>query len=156
MTKIKPRKEPRRKSKQNHLKIDALLAHEKLVLYCKDMSEWSSGWAGFPELDVPLGDALVEEFKSFLIDRINKNRAKATIQIYARYLGCLGGELIRHVHIHEEDRKLSARRLILSLIHEKGGPHWPHARDGFDYAKYESVCAQLFRFMTSTEAHKIR
>jgi hypothetical protein len=82
-------------------------------------------------------------------NRIQKGRAKSTIKIYAGYLWALGGELIRKINEVEDERKLSAKQLILKHISESGGPYWRHARDGLDHEKYDSVCKGLYKFMTN-------
>ena len=75
-------------------------------------------------------------------------RAKKTIRTYAGYLWALGGELIRQINEYENERELSARDLILKYIDNSGGPYWRHAYTEEDHEKYDSVCRQLFKFMT--------
>ena len=117
--------------------------------YCKDLNDWPDSWAG-SDKDIQIGASLVEEFKLLLLDRIQKERAKATIKIYAGYLWVLGGELIRKINEYESERKLSARQLILKYVSEDGGPSWRHARDGLDHRRYDSVCRQLFKQIATT------
>ncbi|MHB8408307.1 MAG: hypothetical protein ACYDHY_09515 [Acidiferrobacterales bacterium] len=119
-----------------------------LEAYCKDIDRWPQGWAGFPELDVPVGQRIVEEFKPFLLALIDQGRAQKTVKKYADYLWALGGELIRHVNEIEADRKLPTRKLILNHIDETGGPYWRHAHNARDREAYDSVCRRLYHFMT--------
>jgi len=55
-----------------------------LLEYCKDIDEWPDRWA-IDNSDIQIGKSINEYFKLFLIDRIEKNRTKSTIKIYARY-----------------------------------------------------------------------
>ena len=132
-------KSPIQQNKKNSMKM--------LFQYCKNISEWHESWEGVTA-DLKIGLDIVEQFKPFLIDRIDKGRSKRTIKIYANYLWSLGGELIRELNENESKRKLSARELILKYIDDSGGPYWRHARDEMEHRKYDSVCKQLFRFMS--------
>lgn len=142
VAKIKPASKQRSLLQQN--KSFAELLHQ----YCKDIDEWSSSWE-IAEADLAIGQAVTEHFKQFLINRIEKGRAKSTIKIYARYLWALGGELIRHINEDENERRLSAKGLILKYVDDAGGPYWRHAYDELEHARYDSVCKQLFKFITA-------
>ena len=117
-----------------------------LLAYCKNIDTWADSWE-IGEKDQKTGEAIVEEFKLFLINRIEKGRAKKTIKNCANYLWVLGGELIRRVNDDESERRLTVRKLILKYVDESGGPYWRHAHDESDHARYDSVCRQLFKFM---------
>jgi hypothetical protein len=117
--------------------------------YCKDLQDWPNSWAGSGQ-DIQIGKSLVEEFKLLLLDRIKNGRAKSTVKIYAGYLWALGGELIRQINQYENERKLSARQLILKYVSLDGGPYWCHARDQLDHEKYDSVCRQLFKILSAS------
>ena len=116
--------------------------------WCKNLNDWPDSWAGSDQ-DIQIGKSLVEEFKLLLLDRILKGRAQGTIKIYAGYLWALGGELIRQINYYEKERKLSARQLILTYVNDDGGPPWQHARDRLDHQRYDSVCRQLFKQISS-------
>ena len=118
-----------------------------LVEYCKNINEWPTQWE-IDKADVIIGQAINEYFKAFLLDRIEKGRSKKTIRISANYLWALGGELIRQINDDEKERKLSAKNLILKYVDEGGGPYWRHAYNESDHARYDSVCKQLFKFIT--------
>ena len=117
-----------------------------LLEYCKDINDWPARWE-IVEDDLIIGQAITEQFKLFLIDRIEKKRAKSTIKIYARYLWALGGELIRQINEDDSERRLSAKEVILKYIDNSGGPYWRHARDEYEHMRYDSVCKQLFKFI---------
>ena len=121
---------------------------EALYQYCKNINDWPASWE-IVEEDIVVGEVLTEQFKLFLLDRIEKEQTKKTIKIHAQYLWVLGGELIRKINEDEDDaeRRLSAKELILKYIDNSGGPYWCHANDELDHARYDSVCKQLFKFM---------
>jgi hypothetical protein len=119
-----------------------------LHVYCKDIENWPARWEIVKE-DLTIGWAITEQFKLFLLDRIKKGRAKKTVKNYADFLWVLGGELIRSINENEDERQLSANDLILKYIDDSGGPYWRHANDEAGHARYDSVCKQLFKFMTT-------
>lgn len=144
VAKIQPLSKPqcsRRNNKPSHVNL--------LYAYCKDINDWANRWE-IVEVDLTIGQAITEQFKLFLIDRIEKGRAKKTIKTYASYLWALGGELIRRINEDDSERQLSAKKLILKYIDDAGGLYWRHAYDEADHARYDSVCKQLFKFMTQT------
>ena len=109
-------------------------ARAKLRVYCKDtghaagnVDRWPQSWAGFPDLDVPVGERIVAEFTPFLLALIAEQRTKKTVKKYADYLWVLGGEIIHRTHFEERDRRLSGRALLFKYLHERGGPLWDHA-----------------------------
>lgn len=125
-----------------------LCGADLLLQSCTDMNDWPYKWE-IDELDIEIGQAIVDQFKPFLIKKIEAGRAKKTIRTHALYLWALGGELISRINEDETERSLSARELILHYIDESGGPLWRHAHDEADHARYDSVCKQLFKFMTT-------
>jgi hypothetical protein len=142
VTKIKPTPNQQDSPQNNHHFM------ELLSEYCKDIKEWSARWE-IVEADLKIGQAITEQFKLFLIDRIQKGRAKRTIKIYANYLWALGGELIRQINEDDSQRRLSAKELILKYIDDSGGPYWRHAQDELEHDRYDSVCKLLFKFITA-------
>ena len=119
-----------------------------LHAYCKDIENWPASWEIVKD-DLTIGQAISEQFKLFLLDRIKKDRAKKTIKNYAYFLWALGGELIRSINEDDDERRLSANDLILKYIDDSGGPYWRHARDEIEHAKYDSVCKQFFKFIAT-------
>jgi len=142
VTKKMVKEKPQSSVKNNHSSdMDLLLQ------YCHDINRWADSWK-IDEPDVEIGKAIVEEFKPFLLYKIQQGRAKSTIRTHQRYLWALGGELISQLNYDETERALSARELILEYIDQSGGPYWHHAYDEADHEKFDSVCRQLFKFMT--------
>lgn len=120
-----------------------------LYSYCKDtVDEWPRRWE-ISEEDLDIGKAITEHFKEFLLYRIKQGRSKRTIHLDASYLWALGGELIRAINEDDSERSLSAKDLILKYVDESGGPYWRHASGDWDHDRYDSVCRQLFKFMTT-------
>ena len=62
-------------------------ARAKLRLYCKDIDRWAESWAGFPDLDVPVGERIVAEFTPFLLAVIAERRTKKT-GLFSGISGC--------------------------------------------------------------------
>jgi hypothetical protein len=114
--------------------------------YCKDINEWPGKWE-IDSADIATGKSIVEQFKLFLVNRIEKGRTRKTIRMYCTYLWALGGELIRQVNEDEDERRLSARNLIFKYVDDSGGPYWRHACSDENHARYDPVCKQLFKFM---------
>jgi ribosome-binding protein aMBF1 (putative translation factor) len=131
----------------NYPQEQKLSSTEIIYKYCKRIKNWPASWKISKE-DLAIGQAIIEQFKLFLINRIEKGRAKRTIKRYTDYLWVLGGELIRRVNEDDAERNLIATDLILKYIDDDGGPYWHDARDEAEHAEYDSVCRQLFKFMT--------
>lgn len=128
------------KSGTNHVDL--------LHTYCKDIDNWPDKWE-IVEKDIVIGISITEQFKLFLLDRIDKGLAKKTIKNDAIFLWVLGGEIIRAVNDDDKERQLPARELILKHIDDSGGPYWRHAYDEAEHSRYDSVCKKLFKFMTT-------
>lgn len=122
-----------------------------LLVYCENMNDWPDSWE-IDEIDIEIGKAIVEQFKPFLIEKIEQGRAKKTIKTYAGYLWALGSELISRLNEDETERHLSARELILKCIDESGGPYWRHANSEADHDRYDSTCKQFFKFMIANSS----
>jgi hypothetical protein len=132
-------------SQQNNIKENS---KNILLKYCKNINDWPDAWE-INNADIKTGKTILEEFKLFLIDKIEKGYSKKTIKTYAGYLWALGGELISQVNNENNDRQLSARNLILKYIDASGGLYWRHANNEADHARYDSTCKQLFKFITA-------
>lgn len=137
---------PKPKQQDSSLKNATNLA-DLLHAYCKEIETWPESWE-IAEEDVIIGQAITDQFKFFLINRLEKGLAKKTIRNYAHFLWALGGELIRSINEDDNERRLSARELILKYTDDSGGPYWRHASDESEHSRYDSVCKQLFKFIT--------
>jgi hypothetical protein len=119
---------------------------QRLYLLCKDLNNWPDSWAG-DENDLIVGRQILELFTRYLLDLIEKGRAKSTIKKHANYLWALGGEIIRDTNEHGVDPALSPTDLLLRYIHAGGGPYWRHAVSEDDLRQYDSVCRSLYKFL---------
>jgi hypothetical protein len=128
-------------------KKNTLCDADLLLQYCNDMNDWPKRWE-IDTIDIEIGQAIVEQFKPFLIDKIKKGRAKKNINTHAYYLFALGGELISRLNVYQDERRLSAREFILERINATGGTYWRHAYDEAAHDRYDTTCRQLFKFMT--------
>lgn len=137
------------KPKQKASSVKCAANHvDLLYAYCKDIDNWPAKWE-IAEEDIVIGKAITEQFKLFLINRIDKGRVKKTIKNNATYLWVLGGELIRAINEDDSERQLTARELILKYVDDSGGPYWRHACDEIEHSRYDSVCKQLFKFIAA-------
>jgi len=118
-----------------------------LLTYCKDINEWPEKWE-IDAADVAVGKRIVDEFRPFLIHRIKQGLSRKTIKNDACFLWVLGGELIRHINEDEEERQLSARKLILKYVDDEGGPYWHHADGEAEHRRYDAVCKRFFKFIS--------
>jgi hypothetical protein len=117
-----------------------------LLDYCKNMNEWPFSWE-IDSDDIRVGKAILEHFKAFLLDKIEKRRSKKTIKNDSNYLWALGAELISRINENDEQRRLSPKKLILHYIDDSGGPLWHHASSELEHNQYDSLCKQLFKFI---------
>lgn len=120
-----------------------------LLVYCKNINEWPESWE-IDSDDIRVGNAILDYFKAFLLDKIEKGRSKKTIKNDSNYLWALGGELISRINEDDNERKLSAKELILNYIDDSGGPLWQHASSELEHNQYDSVCKQLFKFISQS------
>jgi hypothetical protein len=123
---------------------------QRLYLFCPDIDQWPDSWAGDAK-DVIAGSALLMEFKDYLGHLIEKGRAKATVRKHADYLWALGGEIIRETHDAGVDEELSAEIIILMYVSLQGGPYWRHASNENDLVQYDSVCRQLYKYLSQRD-----
>jgi len=118
-----------------------------LLLYCNGINDWHKTWE-IDTLDLDIGIKIVEQFKPFLVNKIQQGRVKKTVRTHANYLWALGGELIAQLNVYQDERALSARELILNYIGSTGGPYWRHACNDEDHDRYDSTCRQFFNFLS--------
>jgi hypothetical protein len=74
LTKIISKMLANRKQKASSVKSDANHV-DVLYAYCKDIDDWPEKWE-ISEEDIVIGKSITEQFKLFLLDRIDKGRAK--------------------------------------------------------------------------------
>src|SRR4051812_39383288 len=96
----------------------AALALDRLSC-CKDLHEWPQRWMGFAE-DIPLGQQLVECFRSFLLHLIQLQLSRSTICKHANNLWILGGEIVRRLNETSSLRKIPIPKLLLDIVEDEG------------------------------------
>ena len=90
--------------------------------YCRrGLDDWPHSWMGW-EKDLPPGEELVASFWPFLEHLVGSDLSPKTIQRHVDNLWLLGGEIIRDLNQDPSLRKLSADRLVQSVIGDDGGP----------------------------------
>jgi hypothetical protein len=122
-------------------------ALQQLAAICNDLDRWPESWAGDKD-DIPVGRTLLGLFKPYLTELINKGRTKATTKRHADYLWALGGEIIRDVSENETPFDVPGNELVLRYVDSDGGPLWQHASSDNDLQQFDSVCRQLYKFVT--------
>lgn len=117
-----------------------------------DFYEWPERWKGFPE-DVASGEGIIEIFKPFVEELLARYSSK-TINKHLDNLWLMGGELIRKINMHPEDREKTPMELLLDNIDETGGPYCRHLDSEEQMRAYEATCRKLFRFLLERKANE--
>lgn len=128
------------------------------------MGEWPKSWH-IDEPDIAYGQGLLEEISPFVVHLCDaEHLSGTTVRRHLDHLFLLGGELISHINIFEQDRRLSPATLLDRSISEEGGPLCKHV-EGPMQAPYDATCRKLHAFRSSikpqtrrarTKAHKFR
>jgi hypothetical protein len=120
-----------------------------LLPYCRDLEEWPERWMGVEE-DLPPGRRIVKCFMPFLLHLAESGLSKRTIQNHVDNMWVLGGEIIRDLNEDPSLRKVTAEKLIGTVVHEDGGPlihnGWEDEQRSFD-----STCRKFYRFLTQAQ-----
>ena len=64
------------------------------------MHHWPKSWAGIPD-DLPIGKQFVELLGPFVAHLQHNNLAPKTIRRHVDNLWCIGGEIIRDLHLYQ-------------------------------------------------------
>src|SRR5207248_8794027 len=67
--------------------------------YCRNLDRWPRSWMGL-EKDLPPGEQLLSELRSFIEHLASSNLFPKTIRPHVDNLWLLGGEIIRDLHEH--------------------------------------------------------
>ena len=105
------------------------------------------------EKDLPPGEELVASFRPFLEHLVGSDLSPKTIQRHVDNLWLLGGEIIRDLNQDPSLRKLSADRLVQSVIGDDGGP-LIHNGSEEEQSSFDSTCRKLHRFRTQNSARQ--
>jgi len=120
-----------------------------LAKYCPDLEQWPQRWQG-EDCDIPVGQAIVEFFKPFLLHMLDEDLATKTLHRHRDHLWLLGGELIRRRYDDAKLTKMSVDNAIAELIEEEGGPLiWPRITEAEQNA-FDATCRKLYKFLKSS------
>jgi len=111
-----------------------------------DLANWPQSWR-VEQDDVPLGEHLVEAFKPFLIELIQKGFARKTLRRHRDNLWMLGGEIIRHRHMDDEFAAMTIDNALLDRIDEFGGPILSGRSAESEQQEFDATCKKLYRFL---------
>jgi len=114
--------------------------------YCRDLDRWPRSWMGL-EKDLPPGEELLTQLRPFIEHLALSGLSPKTIRRHVDNLWLLGGEIIRDLHYDPSLRKLSAERLLRSVIHQDGGP-LIHNGSEEEQSSFDSTCRKLHRFLS--------
>lgn len=121
------------------------------LLYDKDFYTWPEEWMCYEE-DIPVGNAILQEYVPFIESLIQRNLANSTIKKYMMNLCVLGSTIIGRIQDETRQKKWPAKKLLLEYLDDEGGPLtrcWD-LNDDTDFKNimaYDSVCRKLYRFM---------
>ena len=124
----------------------------RLERYCRGLDGWPRSWMGW-EKDLPPGEELVAGFRPFLEHLVGSDLSPKTIQRHVDNLWLLGGEIIRDLNQDPSLRKLSADRLVQSVIGDDGGP-LIHNGSEEEQNSFDATCRKLHRFLTLNSARQ--
>jgi hypothetical protein len=116
------------------------------------MANWPATWQidDEDEADLRYGEQLLEEFKSFVMYLVGVERlSRSTVRRHVDNLFLLGGELICHINIYENDRKLPPAHLLDDNLCEDGGPLCKHVQDGAAQQQFDATCKKLYAFRSA-------
>ncbi len=96
--------------------------------------------------DVPPGEQIIECFRPFLHDLMQRQLSRSTLRKHVNNLWVLGGEIIRKLHDTPSLRKVPINDLVFNLVQD-GGP-LPYGCDSEEELRsFESSCRRLRRFL---------
>ena len=117
--------------------------------YERDLHTWPGSWMGV-EKDLPLGEQLLASFRPFIAHLASSRLSPKTIRKHVNNLWTLGGEIIRHLNDDPSLRKLSADRLLRTVLHADGGPLIHNGLED-EQRSFDSTCRRLHRFLTQPQ-----
>ena len=112
----------------------------------RDLHTWPGSWMGVKE-DLPLGEQLLARFRPFIAHLASSRLSPKTIRKHVTNLWLLGGEIIRDLNDDPSLRKVSADRLLRTVLHPDGGPLIHNGLED-EQRSFDSTCRKLHRFLT--------
>lgn len=115
------------------------------------MGQWPNTWQ-VDEPDLPYGQGLLAELKPFVTHLIRVEQLSgSSIRRHLANLFLLGGELISHIDIFEQDRRLAPAKLLDQSISQDAGPLCRHVVD-YQQVQYDATCRKLHAYRHSRKA----
>ena len=102
------------------------------------------------EKDLPPGQQLLACLRPFIEHLASSGLSRKTIRHHIDNLWLLGGEIIRDLHQDPSLRRVSAQRLLDSVIDEEGGPLIHNGSEPMQRS-FDSTCRKLHRFLSQTQ-----
>src|SRR5215831_7423118 len=137
------------KTKNSRINRVTQPAANRVSAYCRDLGRWPRSWMGV-EKDLPIGDELVACLRPFIEHLASSSLSPKTIRRHVDNLWLLGGEIIRDLNFDPSLRRVSAEKLLRSVIHEDGGP-LVHNGSEDEQRSFDSTCRKLYRFLTQSQ-----
>ncbi|WP_454743881.1 hypothetical protein [Cupriavidus necator] len=119
---------------------------DALARYVPDLKDWPASWR-FDNEDIPSGQAIVEVFTPFLQHLLAQGYARKTLYRHRENLWILGGHLIEVRYEDKHAAAMDASALVLSQIHEYGGPLITRHLSEDAQSSFDATCKKLYRFL---------
>ncbi|WP_454742255.1 hypothetical protein [Cupriavidus necator] len=119
---------------------------DALARYVPDLKDWPASWR-FDNEDIPPGQAIVEVFTPFLQHLLAQGYARKTLYRHRDNLWLLGGHLIEVRYEDKHAAAMDASALVLSQIHEYGGPLITRHLSEDSQSSFDATCKKLYRFL---------
>ena len=109
------------------------------------INEWPCSWQGVRE-DIPYGQEIIKYMAPFIDNMKSKGLSIKTINKHIDNLWVLGGNIIKELNDYEENRELSALKMILNSIDSKEGP-LIHDFSELQQEEFDSTCRKFYKFL---------
>ena len=128
---------------------------QRLRQACPDLNNWPQSWR-YDELDVAVGQQIVEILTPFLLHLLDQGLARKTVSRHRDNLWVLGGELIRRRYEDDELARLDVESALRQLIEDDGAPlMWPRISES-EQDSLDATCRKLHQFMRKAGADALR
>ena len=119
--------------------MDALLAL---------MQEWPRSWAGCTQ-DVPVGRALVQILRPFVIHLYGQNLSPRTVRRHLDNAWLIGGEIIRRINDEPRLRRTAPLELLVGAVAAGEAPLVDQLNE-VEQAALDATARKLLRFLSSS------
>ena len=112
------------------------------------MIPWAKSWEGTPG-DIPIGEAITEIMRPFIIHLVSKGLAPSTIRRHLDNCWVIGGEIIRQINYFPEMAKVEPRKLLLDSVAIGEAPLVRDASES-EQRTFDATARKLLRFLESS------